>query len=77
MRAVAAPVRAEQLARSGDVALVARVHTSQRKRLLAAGVTRLDDLADRVEPVPRLSDAHLARLRAQAQMQRAQREAGS
>lgn len=67
---------AEQLARSGDVALVAGVHTSQRKRLLAAGVTRLDDLADRVEPVPELSDAHLARLRAQAQMQRAQRESG-
>lgn len=70
------PECAEQLAATRDIGLVAGVYTSQRKRLLAAGVATLDDLADREEPVPDLTDAYLAKLRAQARLQRHQRDTG-
>lgn len=70
------PACAEQLAATRDVALVAGVYTTQRKRLRAAGVTTLDGLADRVEPVADLPAAQLDKLRSQARLQRDQRDHG-
>lgn len=71
------PACQEQLTVTRDVGLVAGVYTSQRKRLLAAGVATLDALAERTEPVADLPEAQLAKLRAQARLQRAQREHGT
>ena len=59
-----------------DVLLVAGVYTSQRKRLLAAGVTTMEELAERTDPVPDLPDSVLSRVRAQARLQRRQAATG-
>ncbi|MCE1177915.1 MAG: TM0106 family RecB-like putative nuclease [Micrococcales bacterium] len=58
-----------ELAARRDVALVGGVHTSQRQRLLAAGVTTVEELAERTDPVPDLPETRLAALRAQARLQ--------
>lgn len=62
-------VCADEVARSRDVLLTAGVRATQRKRLVAAGVRTIDDLAARTEPVPGLAPAALERLRAQAALQ--------
>ena len=70
------PACTTELRAAGDVLLVAGVYPSQRKKLLAAGVTTMADLAERSEPVPDLPDARLARIRAQARLQLAQDATG-
>ncbi|WP_404384819.1 TM0106 family RecB-like putative nuclease [Knoellia locipacati] len=52
-----------------DVLLVAGVRLPQRRRLLEAGVTTIDELAVRTEPVPDVRESTLARLREQARLQ--------
>ena len=67
----------EELRATDDVLLVAGVYTSQRKKLAAAGVVTMADLATRAEPVPDLPEAILSKVRAQARLQRAQEQSGS
>ena len=52
-----------------DVLLVAGVRLPQRRRLIEAGVTTIDDLAVRTEPVPDVRESTLTRLREQARLQ--------
>ena len=52
-----------------DLLLVAGVRAPTRRRLLEAGVTTIDDLAVRTEPVPDVRAATLDRLREQARLQ--------
>ncbi len=70
------PACTAELRATNDVLLVAGVYPSQRKKLLAAGVTTMADLAARDEPVPDLPDGRLARIRAQARLQLAQEATG-
>ena len=65
-----------ELQATDDVLLVAGVYPSQRKRLIAAGVETMADLAVRTESVPDLPDTTLAKVVAQARMQRSQAETG-
>lgn len=53
----------------GDVGLVAGVHASPRRRLLAAGVKTVSDLARRTEPVEGLAPEQLDAMRSQARLQ--------
>jgi uncharacterized protein len=59
-----------------DLLLVAGLRSSQRTRLVAAGVHTIDELAVREAPVPELSAGALAKLRAQAALQVAQQASG-
>ena len=52
-----------------DVLLVARMRLTQRERLHAAGVTTIDELAVRTEPVEGIPTATLEGLREQAELQ--------
>lgn len=52
-----------------DVLLVAGVRLPQRRRLIEAGVTTIEALAERVEPVPDVRESVLSRLRDQARLQ--------
>lgn len=52
-----------------DVLLVARMRLTQRERLRAAGVTTIDELAVRTEPVEGIAAATLEGLREQAELQ--------
>lgn len=52
-----------------DVLLVAGVRLPQRRRLLEAGVTTIEELAVRTETVPDVRDSVLERLREQARLQ--------
>jgi uncharacterized protein len=52
-----------------DVLLVARMRLTQRERLRAAGVTTINDLAVRTEPVEGIAAATLEGLREQAELQ--------
>lgn len=52
-----------------DVLLVAGVRLPQRRRLLEAGVTTIDQLAVRTEAVPDVRESTLERLREQARLQ--------
>ncbi len=54
---------------SRDVLLVAGVRRPTRRRLADAGVTTIEQLAVRSEPVPDVRDATLTRLREQARLQ--------
>ena len=54
---------------SRDVLLVAGVRRPTRRRLADAGVTTIEQLAERTEPVPDVRDATLTRLRDQARLQ--------
>ncbi|MEO6789919.1 MAG: TM0106 family RecB-like putative nuclease [Ornithinibacter sp.] len=54
---------------SRDVLLVAGVRRPTRRRFADAGVTTIDQLAARTEPVPEVRDVTLARLRDQARLQ--------
>ncbi len=58
-----------ELAVSGDVGIVAGVHSTRRRLLLEAGVCTVADLAAREEPVEGLEDHELAALRSQARLQ--------
>lgn len=58
-----------ELADRGDVGLVAGVHSSSRKLLVAAGVSTIHELAERTHPVDGLHDERLAAMRSQAALQ--------
>ncbi|MCH8611697.1 TM0106 family RecB-like putative nuclease [Arsenicicoccus dermatophilus] len=58
-----------EVAAHRDVLLVAGVRATQRKRLLAAGVRTIDDLARHEGPVEGLGRATLDKLQAQARLQ--------
>lgn len=60
---------ADQRERSDHLSLVAGLRRQQAAHLRAAGITTLDQLATSTTAVPRLSDATLAGLRRQAQLQ--------
>jgi predicted RecB family nuclease len=64
-----------------DLVLVANMHAEQRKRLLAADVMTIDDLADRTTPVPGMSgrtqDALVQQARLQIESERAQQTAAA
>lgn len=60
-----------------DLLLVAGMRSTQRARLIAAGVGTIDALADRADPVPGLSARTLAALRAQAVVQLEQERTGT
>lgn len=62
-------VCAAEVAAHRDVLLVAGVRATQRKRLLAAGIRTIDDLAAREEPVEGLPRSSFEKLRAQARLQ--------
>ncbi len=64
----------EALAAARDVLLVAGVRMPQRRRLAEAGVTTLEELAERTEPVPGVRETTLVRIREQAALQRRQDE---
>ena len=70
------PACTAELRATSDVLLVAGVYPSQRKKLLAAGVATMADLAEREDPVPDVPELRLARLRAQARLQLAQEATG-
>ncbi len=53
----------------GDVGLVAGVHSSLRRRLLAAGIRTVTDLAERSDPVEGLEPEQLEAVRSQARLQ--------
>lgn len=53
----------------GDVGLVAGVHASPRRRLVAAGVRTVTDLAERTEPVEGVEPHALEGMRSQARLQ--------
>ena len=52
-----------------DLLLVAGMRPTARSRLIAAGVTTIDELAERTEPVEGLSSSTLEKLRSQAALQ--------
>lgn len=54
-----------------DVLLVAGLRTTQRARMIAAGITTITQLADHRGPIEGLSAAMAARLRLQARLQKA------
>lgn len=54
---------------AGDVGLVAGVHASPRRRLVAAGVRTVADLAERTEPVEGIAPEALTAMRSQARLQ--------
>ncbi len=60
---------AEQVAAHRDVLLVAGMRMTQRKKLAAAGVISIEQLAERMLPVPGLAEATLTSLRDQAAIQ--------
>ncbi|RFA16663.1 hypothetical protein B7R22_04130 [Subtercola boreus] len=60
---------AEQVERTHDVLQVAGMRLTQRAKLRAAGVTTIEELAERKAPVEEMSDATLVALREQAAMQ--------
>ncbi len=67
----------EELVVHSDVLLVAGVRATQRKRLNAAGVATVVQLAAREDAVPELPDRTLSRLRAQARLQLQQQATGA
>jgi uncharacterized protein len=58
-----------EIAERRDVLLVARMRLTQREHLRAAGVTTIDELARRVDPVEGIAAATLEGLREQAELQ--------
>ncbi|WP_226436075.1 TM0106 family RecB-like putative nuclease [Rhodococcus yananensis] len=66
-----------QVAAHRDLLLVAGMRSTQRARLIAAGVCTIDALADRDDPVPGMSARTLAAVRAQAQVQLEQERSGT
>src|ERR1700756_2035290 len=71
------PVCAEQVRANEDLLLVAGMRVTQRAKLIAAGITTLDELAKHAGPVDNISARTLDRLVAQARLQVRQREAGT
>ncbi|MGX6508657.1 TM0106 family RecB-like putative nuclease [Rhodococcus sp. SJ-2] len=65
-----------QVAAHRDLLLVAGMRSIQRARLIAGGVTTIDDLCTREAPVPGMSHRTYAALRAQAQVQLRQEQTG-
>jgi predicted RecB family nuclease len=67
----------EQVRAADDLLLVAGMRVTQRAKLLDAGITRLDELANHTGPVDNVSARSLAKLVAQANLQVRQRDAGT
>jgi uncharacterized protein len=65
-----------QVATYRDLLLVAGMRSTQRARLIADGVTTIDELCAREEPVPGMSHRTHAALRAQARVQLRQEQTG-
>ena len=71
------PVCEEQVRAADDLLLVAGMRVTQRAKLLDAGITTLDELANHTGPVDNVSARSLAKLVAQANLQVRQRDAGT
>jgi uncharacterized protein len=71
------PVCEEQVRAADDLLLVAGMRVTQRAKLIDAGITTLDELANHTGPVDNVSARSLARLVAQADLQVRQRDAGT
>jgi predicted RecB family nuclease len=71
------PVCEEQVRAADDLLLVAGMRVTQRAKLLDAGITTLDELANHTGPVDNVSVRSLAKLVAQANLQVRQRDAGT
>lgn len=70
------PECSEQVKETDDLLLVAGMRTSQRARLIDAGITTVHDLAAHHGPVPELSKRTVAALTGQARLQVADRVDG-
>ena len=71
------PVCEEQVRAADDLLLVAGMRVTQRAKLIDAGITTLDELANHTGPVDNVSARSLAKLVAQANLQVRQRDAGT
>ena len=71
------PACEPEVTSSRDLLLVAGMRATQRARLIAGGITTVDDLAAREDPVPGIAARTYASLRAQALAQLEQERTGS
>jgi uncharacterized protein len=71
------PACAEQVRATEDLLLVAGMRVTQRAKLIDAGITTLDELADHTGPVAELSVRTVDKLVAQAKLQVCQRDSGT
>ncbi|WP_144207774.1 TM0106 family RecB-like putative nuclease [Mycobacterium tilburgii] len=70
------PLCTEQVQAADDLLLVAGMRTSQRKKIIDAGIATVAELAEHRGPVPGLAPSVLDKLTAQAKLQVLQRNTG-